>query len=245
MKKGFTLVELSIVLVIIGLLIGGILIAQSMVSTVKLQKVIRQLAQYDIAVTNFYTKYNQMPGDSSLFPNPGNHDLYIANAPGFQEPHNFWPHLSLGVGLKTSSGGAYQVLGNGRGEVGTGPVNDNTCPMFDIDQEKTDRPCLIGWSISGMGDIDGNIYEYGNFTTDAGGGTPPSPRYNPLTALDAKTIDLKIDDGLPLTGNVVGLDLVSPGNFCSWGGGAAYRVFSGNSAYECSLYIAMQLGQNH
>lgn len=36
MKRGFTLVELSIVLVIIGLLVGGILAAQSMISTAKL-----------------------------------------------------------------------------------------------------------------------------------------------------------------------------------------------------------------
>jgi prepilin-type N-terminal cleavage/methylation domain-containing protein len=37
MQKGFTLVELSIVLVIVGLLTGGILVAQSMVSTAKVE----------------------------------------------------------------------------------------------------------------------------------------------------------------------------------------------------------------
>ena len=66
MKKGFTLVELAIVLVIIGLLIGGILAAQSMIQTARLQAQIRQINEFDIAVSNFVTKYNSIPGDSLL-----------------------------------------------------------------------------------------------------------------------------------------------------------------------------------
>ena len=49
-KNGFTLVELSIVLVIIGLLIGGILVAQSMIGTAKITAFTRQVQQADIAV---------------------------------------------------------------------------------------------------------------------------------------------------------------------------------------------------
>ena len=63
MKKGFTLVELSIVLVIIGLLIGGILTAQSLVSSSKAQSTIRQLSQYNTALRLFKDKFRAMPGD--------------------------------------------------------------------------------------------------------------------------------------------------------------------------------------
>ncbi|MEI9897868.1 MAG: prepilin-type N-terminal cleavage/methylation domain-containing protein [Chthoniobacter sp.] len=47
LESGFTLVEPSIVLVIIGLLIGGILVAQSMISTSKITATIQQLGQFD------------------------------------------------------------------------------------------------------------------------------------------------------------------------------------------------------
>ena len=67
MKKGFTLIELSIVLVIIGLLIGGILVGQSLIVSAQLNSVIRQLQQYNIAADTFQQKFKQFPGDSNLF----------------------------------------------------------------------------------------------------------------------------------------------------------------------------------
>ena len=73
--RGFTLVELSIVLVIIGLLIGGILVAQSMTITSKIQATIGQISQFDVAVENFETAYTSLPGDNNLFGTAG-----IANA---------------------------------------------------------------------------------------------------------------------------------------------------------------------
>ena len=70
MNKGFTLVELSIVLVIIGLLTGGILVAQSLIDTAKIQSQIKQVQQLDIAYYGFESRYRQIPGDSNLFPRP-------------------------------------------------------------------------------------------------------------------------------------------------------------------------------
>lgn len=70
MKKGFTLVELSIVLVIIGLLIGGILVGQSLIESAKINAQVKQFQQYDIATTNFKNKFKQVPGDSNLVAPP-------------------------------------------------------------------------------------------------------------------------------------------------------------------------------
>ncbi|PIR31733.1 MAG: hypothetical protein COV36_07155 [Alphaproteobacteria bacterium CG11_big_fil_rev_8_21_14_0_20_44_7] len=103
-KRGFTLVELSIVLVIIGLLIGGILVAQSMIETAKIQSFIRQIQQIDMAVSNFRVKYNYLPGDDPKHSAAGDGDGRIedsaVNAAGSSpsyyfnyEISNFWVHL--------------------------------------------------------------------------------------------------------------------------------------------------------
>ena len=72
MRKGFTLVELSIVLVIIGLLIGGILVGQSMISTSKVVAFVSQIQHIDAEVEAFKAKYNYLPGDAPQFSGGGN-----------------------------------------------------------------------------------------------------------------------------------------------------------------------------
>lgn len=71
-KKGFTLVELAIVLVVIGLLVGGILSAQSLIQTAKISAQAAQIGQFDAGVANFKQKYNYLPGDAPAFGGDGN-----------------------------------------------------------------------------------------------------------------------------------------------------------------------------
>lgn len=62
-SSGFTLIELSTVLVIIGLIIGGILVGRDMIVTAQLRGVITQIERYKTAAMAFKAKYNALPGD--------------------------------------------------------------------------------------------------------------------------------------------------------------------------------------
>jgi prepilin-type N-terminal cleavage/methylation domain-containing protein len=61
--RGFSLVELSIVLVILGLLTGGILTAQSLIHSAELRKFTTQMSHYKTATHTFRDKYMAIPGD--------------------------------------------------------------------------------------------------------------------------------------------------------------------------------------
>lgn len=63
MNKAFSLVELSIVLVILGLLTGGILAGQSLIRAAELRSITADLQRYTTAVYSFRDKYRALPGD--------------------------------------------------------------------------------------------------------------------------------------------------------------------------------------
>lgn len=63
MNQGFSLVELSIVLVILGLLTGGILTGQNLIRAAELRSVATQASGYQTAVMTFRDKYFALPGD--------------------------------------------------------------------------------------------------------------------------------------------------------------------------------------
>jgi prepilin-type N-terminal cleavage/methylation domain-containing protein len=65
--SGFTLIELSIVLVIIGLIVGGVLVGQDLIRAAAVRAQITQIERYNTAANTFRGKYGYLPGD---IPNP-------------------------------------------------------------------------------------------------------------------------------------------------------------------------------
>jgi prepilin-type N-terminal cleavage/methylation domain-containing protein len=112
-QKGFTLVEIAIVLVIIGLLLGGILKGQEMITQAKIKNVIADFSGVSAAYHGYQDRYRAIPGDDAgatrwgLTPpgTAGNNVLSGAynSATATDESRLWWDHLRR-AGFVSGSG---------------------------------------------------------------------------------------------------------------------------------------------
>ena len=102
MKKtnGFTLVEIAIVLVIIGLLLGGILKGQEMITQAKIKNVVTDMSGVSAAMYGYQDRYKALPGDDKLATRwaagiEGNGDGIVVGkwTEAAKESTFFWDHL--------------------------------------------------------------------------------------------------------------------------------------------------------
>jgi prepilin-type N-terminal cleavage/methylation domain-containing protein len=88
-QAGFTLVEIAIVMVIIGLIIGGVLKGQAMIENAKVKRAVKQGDELRAAIMTFFDKYGVYPGDENLAAIPpgtdteGNNNGQIAGAEAY------------------------------------------------------------------------------------------------------------------------------------------------------------------
>ena len=132
MKKqsGFTLIEIAIVLVIIGLLLGGVLKGQEMMTNAKIKRLANDFNGISAAAFSYLDRYSFLPGDdvnanarwgAPLVSGGGNGIINNAERP------DVWEHLrasGLITGTGTANpinsfGGIIRVQNNGAGLTGT------------------------------------------------------------------------------------------------------------------------------
>ncbi len=64
-EKGFTLVEMAIVLVIIGIILGAVLKGQELINNSKMKRAYNQYREILAAVYTYYDRYGKYPGDDN------------------------------------------------------------------------------------------------------------------------------------------------------------------------------------
>lgn len=111
-QQGFTIVEMSVVIIIIGLLIGALMKGKEMVRATKVRSAISELNDIKQAALKFRQKYGTMPGDykkattellncieasTSCYDGDNNGKVEPAPSAGaVDEEEQFWKHLYYG-----------------------------------------------------------------------------------------------------------------------------------------------------
>jgi prepilin-type N-terminal cleavage/methylation domain-containing protein len=249
-QAGFTLVELAIVMIIIGLLIAGVLKGQALIGNAKVTAQVAQVKGIDAATSTFKDMYAALPGDivspATRIPNcaagttcgtVGNGDGLVTLAGGAVpftavptgESLSYFSQLSaadLLTGVNENLGGGGAAALTWGGDFPQAKVNGG----LHVGSLAGGAVPTNGLGIAGAS-VMGGLYLALHNTPNNGVAATGA-----LTANEAARIDTKIDDGVPSSGSVF------PGGAPTCVLGAAPNV-TYNEAVQgelCNLYIRIQ-----
>jgi prepilin-type N-terminal cleavage/methylation domain-containing protein len=243
---GFTLIEMSIVLVIIGLIVGGVLVGQSLISAAGVRATISQIEKYNQAVNTFYGKYGYLPGDIPAGPasqfgfgargqyageGDGNgilegvfHDTAAMNNGTIGQTGEltmFWQDLSAARLIEAGfSSASSTTLPSGTITLSSSPSVDAYLPAAKIGAGNYIYVWSSGSALSGNlnGLSSGSLNFFGISAVSQI--FPYLASVPALTVQQAYSIDTKIDDGLPQSGRVMASYVTNAnGNPPKWAAG--------------------------
>lgn len=205
---GFTLIELSIVLVIIGLIVGGILMGRDMIRAAELRSVARDVEAIKTAINTFQNKYNCLPGDCL------NATQFFGQASSCPTP----PVLTDPGTCNGDGNGNYLPWTNNEGFYadqqlvqaglwGNGFAGENNYELA-INGVTNGLAYIATNDLYDAGNSDGNNAVNGLWGNTINIASPDGgcDKAAPMSALDAEQIDTKMDDGHASTGKVFGLN---------------------------------------
>lgn len=210
-RSGFSLVELSIVLVILGLLTGGILAGQSLIRASELRAVSTEHDRFITARSAFRDKYFQLPGDlnnafafwgATCGTNAttmstgcnGDGDGTIESS-GVSEDVKVWEHLSRAGIIEGSYDGTGTDLGGGY--ISSTPTNSPSSKFSQGIWLMTDA--TVSGNVAGGSSTTSYLTLAGYDAAIA-----PYVGLRSMTHGDAWNLDKKMDDGYADTGNMRG-----------------------------------------
>ena len=205
-QAGFTLVELAIVMIIIGLLIGGILKGQELIANAQVTATASQVKSVEAALNTFDDSYSSMPGDminpDTRLPNcnaapcnvDGDGNGRIAETPAAgaaagSEATRFWNQMAT-VDLLGGVNPGSAVIAWGE-----------ALPAADIGGGFTIGYAGVAGNLAGAGGTF-NSGHYLSLRQDAGTAVAGSAANANLKPTQAARIDRKLDDGTADAGTV-------------------------------------------
>lgn len=206
-KDGFTLIELSIVLVIIGLIVGGIVTGKQMIRNSEVRSLVKTSNGFAQALNTFKLKYNALPGEFPTYQN------FFSTLTG-----PYCPKTS-NMGLTNMNGlidGTYEIeaayaqlhaaglIEMGRPQIlQSGTIQDHyDCYYNNMQQFAALKTVFSGVYAGITTGLNKNGLQFGI-------GNVPL-----LTVAETMALDLKMDDGIAGTGFLRGNRTSGP-NYCT------------------------------